>query len=78
MLCSIKRRAQRKSPILVLVVVFDLDEEETTSRHGKTGQNFLIQPDQKKYLTQTRFFLTRNKNGLIRDPTRFCGSTQPE
>ena len=47
------------------------------SRHGKTGQNFLTRPE--KYPTRTRFFFTRSKNGLTRDPTRvFCGSTRPD
>ena len=32
-----------------------------------------------KYLTRTRFFFTRNKNGLTRDPTWFYyGSTKPD
>ena len=51
-------------------------------RHGNTGQNFLTRPDPtrpEKYLTRTRFFLTRSKNGLTRDPTQFYyGSTRPD
>ena len=32
-----------------------------------------------KYMTRTRFFFTRSKNGLTRDPTRFYyGSTRPD
>ena len=33
MLCSIKRRAQRKSPILVILVVFDLDDRRRNYKY---------------------------------------------
>ena len=50
------------------------------TRHGNTGQNFLTRPDPtRKIHDPNPIFLTRSKNGLTRDPTRFYyGSTRPD
>ena len=38
-------------------------------RHGKTGQNFLAQPNPtRKILDPNSIFFTRSKNGLTHDP----------
>ena len=49
-------------------------------RHGNTGQNFLTRPDPTRKIPDPNpIFLTRSKNGLTRDPTRFYyGSTRPD
>ena len=49
-------------------------------RHGNTGQNFLTRPDPTQKIPDPNpIFLTRSKNGLTRDPTRFYyGSTRPD
>ena len=64
------------SPILTLlssqlIIATAVNSAPLIVRHGKTGQNFLTQPE-------PDFFFTRSKNGLTYDPTRFfCESPQP-
>ena len=48
-----------------------IDINRPDCRHGKTGQNFLTQPDPTRKIPNSNpISLTWSKNGLTRDPTR--------
>ena len=67
-----------ENPLLSQQVVTSKGIRVPYTRHGNTGQNFLTRPDlTRKIPDPNSIFLTRSKNGLTCDPTRFfCGSTR--